>query len=170
MWKTTLCRWSREKTHFMEGRCRRTTSTAWTGLVLIGFSRSTGSATARPVNTSCSMCQLTNDTNLMVTLKGRSFPPSPGRVTSRSTWRGKQGLMLPTHQWQQSLQAPLNITLTNGQTKCEHIYKKYCHTTPVTLTCFLKLNCIFCWSRIHKTPAPKRWCRVLPHQWRRVVD
>lgn len=69
----------------MEGRWRRTTSTACTGLVLIGFSRSTGSDMTRPVRTSCSMCQLTNDTNLMVTLNGRSFPPSPGRVTSRST-------------------------------------------------------------------------------------
>lgn len=80
----------------MEGRWRRTTSTAWTGLVLIGFSRSTGSDMAHPVRTSCSMCQLTNDTNLMVTLKGRSFPPSPGRVTSRSTWNWKHGIKIGT--------------------------------------------------------------------------
>lgn len=45
----------------------------------------------RPVSTSWSMCQLTKDTNLMETLKGRSFPPSPGRVTSRSTCRGGGG-------------------------------------------------------------------------------
>lgn len=44
----------------------------------------------RPVSTSWSMCQLTKETNLMETLKGRSFPPSPGRVTSRSTCRGKR--------------------------------------------------------------------------------
>lgn len=69
----------------MEGRCRRTTSTAWTGLVLIGLSSSSGSGMLRPVRTSCSMCQLTNDTNRMETLNGRSLPPSPGRVTSRST-------------------------------------------------------------------------------------
>lgn len=75
-------------THFMEGRCRSTTSTAWTGLVLMGLSSSRGSGMLRPVSTSWSMCQLTRDTNLMETLKGRSFPPSPGRVTSRSTWRG----------------------------------------------------------------------------------
>lgn len=79
----------------MEGRWRRTTSTACTGLVLIGFSRSTGSDMTRPVRTSCNMCQLTNDTNLMVTLNGRSFPPSPGRVTSRSTYKtGREVLKL----------------------------------------------------------------------------
>lgn len=72
-------------TYFMEGRCRSTTSTAWTGLVLMGLSSSRGSGMLRPVRTSWSMCQLTNDTNLMDTLKGRSLPPSPGRVTSRST-------------------------------------------------------------------------------------
>lgn len=76
-------------THFMEGRCRSTTSTAWTGLVLMGLSSSRGSGMLRPVRTSWSMCQLTRDTNLMETLKGRSFPPSPGRVTSRSTWKKK---------------------------------------------------------------------------------
>lgn len=74
----------------MEGRCRSTTSTAWTGLVLMGLSSSRGSGMLRPVSTSWSMCQLTRDTNLMETLKGRSFPPSPGRVTSRSTWGGKR--------------------------------------------------------------------------------
>lgn len=77
-------------TYFIEGRCRSTTSTAWTGLVLMGLSSSRGSGMLRPVRTSWSMCQLTNDTNLMDTLKGRSLPPSPGRVTSRSTcsrWR-----------------------------------------------------------------------------------
>lgn len=74
----------------MEGRCRSTTSTACTGLVLMGLSSSRGSGMLRPVSTSCSMCQLTRDTNLMETLKGRSLPPSPGRVTSRSTWVGKQ--------------------------------------------------------------------------------
>lgn len=72
-------------TYFMEGRCRSTTSTACTGLVLMGLSSSRGSGMLRPVRTSWSMCQLTNDTNLMDTLKGRSLPPSPGRVTSRST-------------------------------------------------------------------------------------
>lgn len=76
--------------HFIEGRCRSTTSTACTGLVLIGLSSSRGSGMLRPVSTSWSMCQLTKDTNLMETLKGRSFPPSPGRVTSRSTCGGGQ--------------------------------------------------------------------------------
>lgn len=77
--------------HFIEGRCRSTTSTACTGLVLIGLSSSRGSGMLRPVSTSWSMCQLTRDTNLMETLKGRSFPPSPGRVTSRSTFgEGKE--------------------------------------------------------------------------------
>lgn len=74
-------------THFMEGRWRRTTSTAWTGLVLIGLSSSRGSGILRPVSTSCNRCQLTRDTNLIVTLKGLSLPPSPGSVTSRSTCR-----------------------------------------------------------------------------------
>lgn len=74
----------------MEGRCRSTTSTACTGLVLIGLSSSRGSGMLRPVSTSWSMCQLTKDTNLMDTLKGRSFPPSPGRVTSRSTFGEKE--------------------------------------------------------------------------------
>ena len=69
----------------MEGRCRSTTSTAWTGLVLIGLSNSSGSGKVRPVSTSCSRCQLTRETNLIDTLKGRSFPPSPGKVTSKST-------------------------------------------------------------------------------------
>lgn len=69
----------------MEGRWRRTTSTAWTGLVLIGLSSSRGSGILRPVSTSCNKCQLTKDTNLIVTLNGRSLPPSPGSVTSRST-------------------------------------------------------------------------------------
>lgn len=88
-----------EGTHFMEGRCRRTTSTAWTGFVLTGLSRSIGAGAPRPVKTSCSMCQLTNDTNLIVTLNGRSFPPSPGRVTSRSTWgRTTKGSHLSTLQ------------------------------------------------------------------------
>lgn len=74
----------------MEGRCRSTTSTACTGLVLMGLSSSRGSGMLRPVSTSWSMCQLTRDTNLMETLNGRSFPPSPGSVTSRSTWGGGQ--------------------------------------------------------------------------------
>ncbi|TNN78460.1 hypothetical protein EYF80_011243 [Liparis tanakae] len=65
----------------MEGRCRSTTSTACTGLVLMGLSSSRGSGMQRPVSTSWSMCQLTRDTNFMDTLKGRSFPPSPGRLT-----------------------------------------------------------------------------------------
>lgn len=78
-------KWTFGTAHFMDGRCRRTTSTAWTGLVLMGLSSSSGSGMLRPVSTSWSMCQLTRDTNLMETLKGRSFPPSPGRVTSRST-------------------------------------------------------------------------------------
>lgn len=81
-------------THFMEGRCRSTTSTAWTGLVLIGLSNSSGSGKVRPVSTSCSRCQLTRETNLIDTLKGRSFPPSPGKVTSKSTcWWEKSQLV-----------------------------------------------------------------------------
>lgn len=77
--------WCLSETHFMEGRWRSTTSTAWTGLVLIGLSSSSGSGILRPVSTSCNRCQLTRDTNLILTLKGRSLPPSPGSVTSRST-------------------------------------------------------------------------------------
>lgn len=81
-------------THFMEGRCRSTTSTAWTGLVLIGLSNSRGSGKVRPVSTSWSRCQLTRETNLIDTLKGRSFPPSPGKVTSKSTcWWEKSQLV-----------------------------------------------------------------------------
>ena len=81
-------------THFMEGRCRSTTSTAWTGLVLIGLSNSSGSGKVRPVSTSWSRCQLTRETNLIDTLKGRSFPPSPGKVTSKSTcWWEKSQLV-----------------------------------------------------------------------------
>lgn len=74
----------------MEGRCRSTTSTAWTGLVLIGLSSSRGSGKVLPVKTSCSKCQLTRETNFIDTLKGRSFPPSPGNVTSKSTWVSKK--------------------------------------------------------------------------------
>lgn len=74
----------------MEGRCRSTTSTAWTGLVLIGLSSSRGSGKVLPVKTSCSKCQLTRETNFIDTLKGRSFPPSPGSVTSKSTWAGEK--------------------------------------------------------------------------------
>lgn len=80
----------RQWTYFMEGRCRSTTSTAWTGLVLIGLSSSRGSGKVLPVKTSCSKCQLTRETNFIDTLKGRSFPPSPGSVTSKSTWVGEE--------------------------------------------------------------------------------
>lgn len=56
-----------------------TTSRAW--IV------SKGTLGSRPESASCNACKLTQDTHLMDTLKMRSFP-SPGSVTSSSTWEG----------------------------------------------------------------------------------
>ena len=63
----------------MDGRCLMTTSRAW--IV------SKGTLGSRPESASCNACKLTQDTHLMDTLKMRSFP-SPGSVTSSSTWEG----------------------------------------------------------------------------------
>lgn len=65
--------------HLMDGRCLMTTSRAW--IV------SKGTLGSRPESASCNACKLTQDTHLMDTLKMRSFP-SPGSVTSSSTWEG----------------------------------------------------------------------------------
>lgn len=65
----------------MDGRCLMTTSRAW--IV------SKGTLGSRPESASCNACKLTQDTHLMDTLKMRSFP-SPGSVTSSSTWEGTQ--------------------------------------------------------------------------------
>lgn len=56
-----------------------TTSKAWTV--------SNGTLGSRPASASCSACRLTQDTHLIDTLKLRSLP-SPGMVTSSSTWVG----------------------------------------------------------------------------------
>ena len=67
--------------HLMDGKCLITTSRAW--IV------SKGTLGSRPESASCNACKLTQDTHLMDTLKMRSFP-SPGNVTSSSTWEGIQ--------------------------------------------------------------------------------
>lgn len=81
--KCSLCRGTGDEGwYLMEGRCRVMTSRAWT--------ESSGTSLRWPERASSSIWRLTTEIHCSDTLNVWSFP-SPGRVTSRSTWRWQNG-------------------------------------------------------------------------------